>query len=344
MAFEIGIAEGYLDVLGRLKSLLSNASRTIEDDENILELSPIPAGQTYTVLDWNTNWDGAGGCQLYLMGPGIAGDDEIFTGIQTYCHPGQDYYNWQLQGYTGYSGAATFHTQPGAIFRDVNNNNPKVLLWNQKIKYWFVANGNRYIGFLKVATVYEAFWGGFPLLYGFPVSIPAMNRYYPLIVGGSSCGYETSYPRRFSSTREGHRAFWDGYYAAGRASFRFLWDGTWLNGGNWTANTETGYSLAGVNIWPYLHTDYHSSPSAMPHKLFIELKANIDGSRPLFPLIACGLTPKNIYAELQGLYAVPGFGSLSAEDIITTPDDVRHIVFPNAFRTNFNNYVALKLE
>ncbi len=346
MAYEIGICDNYKDALTRLKDLLSNPARTTGDDSDILELSPIPADQAYTVLDYSTDFDGNGNIQLYLKGTGYDGQDEIFTGIQTYFHEGQDYYNWHLQGYTGYDEGLTFDTQEGAITKDINNTNPKVLLWNEKIKYWFAGNGRRYVGFLKVNTVYESFWGGFPILYGLPLDTQTHEKYYPLIVGGSSCGYESSYPKRFSSIEAGHRAFWDGYYASGRSTIRMLWDGNWLSGGNWSANSDTGYSFSRINVWPYLHSDYYDSSNNMPQKYLLNMKENIDGSRPPWPLIISSGTPEiNIYGQLQGLYAVPGFGGLAPEDRLVDPvtGDVM-VVFPNIYRNYFNNFVALLLE
>jgi len=291
--------------------------------------------EKWTVKSWNTDWDGNGEYELILMAPGTSGTDEIYVGIQTYKDVGDDYYNWRLQGYTGYSSQASFHTQPGAIPDSSSDRIPSVLLWDSELDYWLVANGRRYVLVVKVSTVYEFAYQGFLLPYGLPNQIP-----YPIAVGGTSPA-QYSYQKRWSSIDDKHAAFWDGRGGPSHATLKIL-HGSWHGVNNRSSDEYYGDDVNGINVWPYMHSDYRYSDYYGNH-WFDLLQMNIDGSYPLFPLVVCGDEPnKNFYGEIQGLFALPG-EQLASEDKITI-SGTDYIVFGNCFRTGTNDYVALKLE
>ncbi|MFX0194596.1 MAG: hypothetical protein ACFFCW_00615 [Candidatus Hodarchaeota archaeon] len=292
--------------------------------------------EKWTVKSWDTDWNGNGDYELIIMAPGSSGEDEIYVGIQTYFNAGGDYYNWRLQGYTGYSTQADFGTQPGAIPDLSTNRTPSILLWDNELDYWLVANGRRYVLVVKVSTVYELAYQGFLMPYGLPNQIP-----YPIAVGGT-CPAEDADQKRWSSIDYLHRAFFDpaGDVYTNHSTLKIL-HGSWLGVNNW--QSETVWNVSGLNVWPYMHSDYSSSPYFPPNRHWAALEMNLDGSYPLFPIIICGDSPhKNFYGEFQGLFAVPG-EQIAAEDKITI-SGTDYIVFQNCFRTSPNDYCALKLE
>lgn len=300
------------------------------------------ATQKYTVKSWNTDWDGNGNYELILMAPGTAGTDEIFTGIQTYHDTGDDYFNWRLQGYTGYSAGQSFNNHPGAM-TDAPNYNPKLLLWDTLLSYWLVASGRRFVLVVKVSTVYEAMYAGFILPYGLPNQIP-----YPLAIGGTCRAYDLT-ERRWSNTAVTHRAFVDPYSSSGApqayATLRLLHAGTWLHAGNWSSETSPIYSTC-INVWPFIHSNYDAPGGPILNDCngkWYFLEPNIDGSYPLFPCVVNAAYPElNFHGELQGCFALPGH-QLSAEDIVQAGGS-DYIAFPNIWRTNTWQYWALKME
>ena len=303
------------------------------------------ATEKYTLKEWDTNYDAADGYQLMLMGPGTAGADEIYTGINTVKSVSDDYYNWRLAGMTAYSSGVSMGYQPGIT----QGRLPRLLLWTQQIPYWFVANGRRFIVVAKVSTVYQCLYLGFALPYGLPTQFP-----YPLVVGGSACPDATVAYNRYSSTHYSHRSFPSpyGYEAAvctassfdvvnpynDHATLKVLQGTSWIKISN---KGPTGtYGNTNV-VWPYSSHAYITSPDNHFSTL---LRENIDGTYPAFPTAVMISSPtKHIIGELQGVFAVPGFGGIAAEDTFVIGGDtyVAFPIDPNAARDEF---WALKVE
>jgi hypothetical protein len=294
--------------------------------------------EKWTVKSWSTDWDGNGNYELLLMAPGTSGTDEIYCGIQTYHDVGNDYYNWRLQGYTGYSSQASFLTQPGAIPDSSSDRIPSVLLWDTQLDYWLVATGREVTGVVKVSTVYEAFGLGFLNPTGLPNQLP-----YPLYVGGT-CPAEDADQKRWSSTDYLHRAFWDpaGVLNGYHCDLRII-HGTWYGANNWSGSETSSKDVDGVGVWPYMHSDYYYSSVVLPNRHWDELTRNIDNSYPTFPLLVTAKSPNiNMFGFIPHWYALPG-EQLASEDIIQI-GGVDYVAFGNCFRTSPNDYCALKLE
>lgn len=307
------------------------------------------ATELYTAERYDTDYDGAGGHELILCGPGTAGDDEIFTAIQTVESAGDDYYNWRLMGMTAYSNVEMQY-MPGIT----QGRLPRLLMWNQQIKYWLAANGRHYRMVCKISSVYESMYMGFPLPYGLPTQFP-----YPLVVGGAACPTTTANYNKYSSIHYTHRSFpspfsdspgtivsgafdTEGYYS----TLKILQGTSWVR----IQNRDSSDNLSRTNIvWPYVSSYSHYSQES--GEIFSGysrtqpvLKENIDGSRPLFPAIIMTSSPsKNIVGELQGIFAVPGFGGVAAEDTITIDTDT-YIAFPILPNADESDFFAFKLE
>jgi hypothetical protein len=95
------------------------------------------------------------------------------------------------------------------------------------------------------------------------------------------------------------------------------------------------------NIWPYVS----SVVQLMRHDIFLnDLRENIDGSYPVFPcMIAIGNPNNHIMGELQGCFAINGFGGISAEDTFTIAGKT-YIAFPTAPNADRTEWMCIKKE
>jgi hypothetical protein len=106
--------------------------------------------------------------------------------------------------------------------------------------------------------------------------------------------------------------------------------------------SEDAPNAAYVNVWPFVHNNY-TYYGTDEHKWYIQLQTALDGSYSLFPCVVCGTQPEiNYYGELEGCFAVPGFG-LATEDVIDNDGD-EYIAFQNIWRSEKHEFWALKKE
>ena len=289
------------------------------------------ATELYTALRYDTDYDGAGGYELILMGPGTAGTDEIYSAIQTVEDGTNDWYNWRIAGMTSYTDTELQY-MPGLT----QGRMARLLLWQGKIQYWLVANGRRFIVVAKVSSVYEASYLGFALPYGLPTQFP-----YPMVVGGAAAPDTTVAYNRYSSTHASHRGFANSYADVAEVCDASVFDTTndyatlkVLQGTNWIKiRSKSGSALYGVNnCWPYVSADTVDST------IFNKLRENVDGTYPVFNVVPMISSPsKHIFGPLQGVFAVPAFGGVAAEDTFDIDGDtyVAFPIVPNAAATDF---------
>ncbi len=261
--------------------------------------------------------------------PGNSGTEAIFVGVQPFFNTSGAYYNWNLNGFTGYDSTnALFTTQPGAVQWNgftYDAQLPILTLWNSSIPYWIVANGRRVMMLAKVSTVYVQMYLGYILPYPSPGQYP-----YPLFVGGN-LAWEDSAPA-VGDARWG----W-AYAGAENANFYQMARavsaerecagrlrtpaGHWLGfDGNWANYIGS--------MWPYNHGAQ-------------DVRPNLDGSYPLLPVILSDGLP-NIYGELDGLLWTTGFGA-SPEDTVTI-GNAQYVFGQNVFRANRSNFHAMRLQ
>jgi len=212
-------------------------------------------------------------------------------------------------------------------------------MWQNKIQYWLAANGRRFIVVAKVSGVYEALYLGFALPYGLPTQFP-----YPMIVGGAASPSATAAYNRYSSTETSHRGFPSPYGTAGictNLDFDYTTEyGTLkiLQGTSWNRISRmTNTNL----VWPYTSAYYRYSD----YDWFSDvLRENVDGTYPIFPtIIMCNTPNKHIFGEMQGVFAVNGFGGIAAEDTFAIGGDT-YVAFPIYPNADANDFWALKLE
>jgi hypothetical protein len=102
-------------------------------------------------------------------------------------------------------------------------------------------------------------------------------------------------------------------------------DGTWTAFGG-SPNEQTFGKVA-----PYCLIDASTS----------DVRPNLDGSYPIFPIVLADVTP-NVYGELDGVFDVTGFSN-SAENTITI-GGIKHLVVQNIFRNTKSDFFAVRLS
>jgi len=308
MAYITGTCTGHLALLAALQTFLES-------------------------VGWTTKRSTTGSEYEYIaMGPGISGADAIYIGIKSYTDAANQYYNWRLRGYTGYSSGLSFDSQPGSISHTAPSM-PSLLLTNGTIQYWFIADTRRVIIVAKCGTSYECAYLGLILPYA-----PTSQLPYPLCIGGSHIAYTIAY----TDQSYNHFAFWNPQSNVGGTCPAWM-----LCGASWVGilnRYSNNVCMDRLNIWPYSgYPASEESPSTGSLE-FWQVRENIDGSYPLLPLIihsGSSLTTKALYGELSGIYAIPKWEEL-AEDTLTIGSDT-YLVVQSAFRTTNRAYAAIKL-
>lgn len=190
----------------------------------------------------------------------------------------------------------------------------------------------------KVSSVYEASYLGFALPYGLPTQFP-----YPLIVGGAASPSGTAAYNRYSSVDASHRGFPSPYGTAGVCTY-LTFDTTYdsgtlkiLQGTSWIRISRMVYTNI---VWPYTSDYYRGGVDYFSSVL----RENVDGTYPIFPtVIMCNSPNKHIFGEMQGVFAVNGFGGIAAEDTFAIGGDT-YVAFPIYPNADANDFWALKLE
>ena len=254
--------------------------------------------------------------ETVVRGPGLAGTDQIFVSLYTLSNTSADIFNIAIDGAVAYLPNNSVKSQPGA-----SNTMSGMLGWNSSIKYWFIANGRRFIVISKVSTVYECLHGGFLLPYGLPTEIP-----YPLTIGGSTSDLQI----RFSDTSTSHRSFWRPQsYTNG------LLDGNLKyrdNAGNWLTFDNLGSnSIAYGRVYP--------TASNTP----VDQRSSPDGSYALTPLVLFNISAgPSVIGEIDGAFNISGFSNASENVVNIASQD--YLVVQSGFRTTSADYAAIKLS
>jgi hypothetical protein len=323
MSVLTGTATDYLDCLNQLRTFLKTDATLVSLGQNWTEIET--NATSHTVID-NAQTNTVD-YETYMVAPGLSGSEAIYVNFQAYHNVAADIYNFRIKGAIGHltlGGSNTFFTQP--------NCSPDAIipLWNQPLTFWFIANGQRVIIVVKIATVYESGYFGKFLPYGTSGQYP-----YPLAIGGATGtgiagihdGLQPAQANmRYSDTGNGHACFFDPY--------NIFWldvGNVWRVIGNFFGGQHQ--SLAGYDsTWPYWYADTLNIG-------FIE--TNLDGSYPLFAVrLSVQQAAIAELGELDGVFATTGFGA-SSESAITVSADTYYL-FQNGFRTAKENYVALK--
>lgn len=250
--------------------------------------------------------------EIVLQGPGTSGTDEILVGIRSNVSVGGDYFNLSFSGFTTWVPGTPFADQVNSTHNHVMN------LWDQPMPYWFVANGRRFIVVVRVASVYMSAYCGFLLPYVLPTLWP-----YPLFIGASS----RQPTWRYSQVHPNMSAFFDpGETVAALLFPDVIWRGV-VNRYN-AGGDEAPRDDINVNPWRF-----DTSP----------IRENLGGSYNMEQAnVVCNTPYDAQLGALQGVFRTSGFGN-AAENLITH-SAVNHLVVPNIYRVEWNDFAAIALE
>lgn len=271
--------------------------------------------------------------EIQLEAPGLTGTEEIYMGIRLVEDPVNDYFNWELMGAIGYDDAGDFRHQP---FTHITNSGTAgqsyVTLYDQELKYWLCANGQRAVMVVKVSTVYVSLYMGKYLPYATPSQHP-----YPVVITGGSYYYNKRW-----SDETGYVGGVSASIVNGGGSHIFCSNNTWTplgargyNGFNTSADTP--YVV-------YAHCAHRCFASDSSN--FSNVLPNPDGSHCILPLMLISyyatLPDNALLGEIEGVFWVSGNSNIS-ENIITI-DAQDYLVFQNIYRTEWNDYAVLELK
>jgi hypothetical protein len=324
MAHTSGTATDYLDLLDKFDAFVTAGL----------------GSQNWTQLKDDTgesNPDFANDRHIYYRAPGLAGTEQIYVVMSAFHNVGNDYYNLEAIGATGYNAGARHDLQPGT------SKGSYLLAWNASIPYWFIGNGRCAKIIAKISGVYQSMYVGFIIPHGSPSEYP-----YPMFIGGMHAN-----PRkRWSNTDTTHKAFWNPCCDSSAnpifnncsGAFLCLPGHTWVGVGNYTTGTE------------FSPTNGAQSTKVWPYTTRFEQVEHIYGDSTGYALMPLTLTSGASafvgvagWGEFDGVYFVSGFSN-AVENIITV-SGVDYLVVQNAFRSSgpdhdniaSNQYAAFSL-
>lgn len=326
MAYTTGTAANHIDLWDKLLAFLTT------------DPALLAAGQQWTI-GWRAPVGAANETDHVLIGPGMGGTDQVLVGLRRVDNVNNNSFAIYMNGMTGILPAATAFDGHVNVCRRVT-----MYLDQNPMRYWFVANGRRFVVVVKISTVYEAMYGGLFLPYADPLSYP-----YPLFIGGSGgVDFDTTY--NWTNTYAGHSHFITPYGNEGGApnrssSARMLTAAAeWLNVDNGSATAATPPLAMAPYKWGTgfgtILTDLRATGY---YNMFPKLVETLGGGFALHPVTMVQNAPDNqTFGVLDGVFHVPGENN-AAENIVTA-NGIDHLVIQNVFRTHGMAYWALALE
>lgn len=304
MAVEIDTATDHTDLYNKLREFLERGITT-------------PGGP-----DWELLREDLINNRALYRAPGLTSTEDIYIGISLHESVATDTFAIGLWMFRDFNPGLGDLEQPGT------NTVVYLPVWNDDMSYWFVANGQRLIVVAKVSTTYQSMYAGKFLPWGTPGEYP-QPFYYGAPVGASTT--------RWSTINEGNRNFWD---PGDNAYMLMPGAGSWRHVQNFDEVGSSETAVSGSNyVWPFCAQSLDSTL----RDNYRELRENVDGTYPLWPLTLCGTDPdRDIWGDLDGVFAVSGFNNAS-ENTITVGGDT-YLVVQNMFRTARYYYVAILLE
>jgi hypothetical protein len=255
--------------------------------------------------------------------PGLDGTKNIHTGLITYGSANAD--AWSL----GFNGFRVFDNTRGTFGQPNQSDGKYLSLVNSPIGYWFVANGQRVMIVTKAAAIYQTAYIGF----GFPYEPPSIHT-FPMLVGAST----NSRTLRYNSTSNDFRHPAD----PGRFCLTaFYPDAQWREHVNRSGAISSSTPDGGFDnqvpgtVWP--------TSRSFENLQMDFVRDNIDGSRPLMPLVLWHQSgPEHLWGEFDGYFWATGFGTVP--EAIIRESGFDHLAVSNIFRTGLNHFAAVRLD
>lgn len=313
--------EGYDLLLTELRDFLTTNSELVAANQNwIVEKEETISTYSMSGVSYQPTYTGDFR-DIYLRGPGLAQQDNIFVNLRAYQSAPSSIYNWYISGATSFDTGDAWEEQAG---NNIISYPCTFTLVNSLIDYWFVANGRRFIVICKIEGDFYAAYNGLFLPYGLPSEYP-----YPHFISGTG-----QYPN-VNQANSGNRNFFNiGAINRQQANVR-LTSSRWAQVGN---NDYGGGTPPRATVWPWFMEAVGGAA--------YNLVGNLDGSFSLLPaVLVTGEDSESVLGDLHGVYYAPGTGQvdLSAEDTITIGADT-YLVIQNAALSDRTNYAAIKLE
>ena len=325
MAVEIGTATSASDLYTKLISFLTTNADLVAADQ-----------------EWATAWDaGADPTDIVLRGPGLSETDQVYVGMRLHEDAIGDTFYIKMVGMTGVLDAGTSYTD----HVNVTPNHVRMFLDVGAVSYWFVASGRRFMVVVKISTNFEALYAGLFLPYATPVSYP-----YPMFIGGSAGNTDSDGPFSWRTEDANHSHFaWptsEHTYGSGVDTNAWLIDpaGSWKRLAN---KQDTGNSPCCIGPeftnGSYFYGNNNDARTTYAQFVQERLMESYGGDRPLWPMTLIQKDPTDqTYGILDGAYRCQGVSN-AAENIITV-ETVDHLSVQNVYRSDFNDYWAMRLE
>lgn len=325
MAFQNDTAMGHTDFYNRMLDFLQN-------DPTLTGL-----GQNWTEV-WTAQPTDPNPTARVLAGPGLAGQDQVFVGVELFEDIPAGQYELRFRGMTGIIPSAT------QISEHINvSPESRVFLNLSPFEYWIVANGRRFVIACQISTVVETGYFGLILPYAQPPSYP-----YPCLIGGTA-GSVDSPVQDFRSIAGSHTDYLhpsvDSISNILIGSNAHLIDpaGAWRDLAVRQPGVEESLVFPRIMVHPYeggRETTLLNNPDSS-ETLRRQISA-YGGDFVTQPVTLFSEQPtQQVYGILDGVFAVQGIGN-SNQNILTV-DGVDHLTLQNTFRSETNQFHAVAL-
>lgn len=254
--------------------------------------------------------------EMWLQGQGNSSDDAIYIYYRHFRDSGSGYYNIEFAACTAYDAADASDPSAQMGFSGFSY----ITLWQNSTEFWLVVNSQRIAMTAKINTNYMSMYQGWYLPEGFPSEHPL-----PLYIGGTSPVSTMIH----TSTAVTHISY---YQADLSGAFLRHVDGSWIEGDN-DASKAQMYPWQGTTLGS---SSSHANAENMGVGIgggYIPIEAN------LYTEIYSG--GRNSYGILDGIYYVSGFNNNSENTFFIGSDE--YICFQNIFRTDVENFMAMRL-
>ncbi len=331
----------------------------------VLPTDPVSTtGGTGSGCTLNCTFVAAGEREVVLRGSG-GGTDTIYVGWRTFSSVPGGYYNWELHGMTGYSSALPFSEQPGISpgFYDAsvadNKHGAYLLCHNTTIQYWLSINAYRIILVIKVGSAYFNAYLGWGNQFGTVGEIP-----YPLFIAGHTSEYTgVSSQSKLSSGLVDPWRSAQGSIAG--PAFMLGVDNSWYSVANGLVDVGSRTTLTDRIVMPtqqntgvtsgltpaedkfmgnefiFTHVILSTGLSGNTTAFLHETPGQTNAVRVLLPAFIVFFSPIQIMMDLDDVYWVSAFGSMTSEDRVII-SGVVYRVFQNCNRTDSYAYLAVK--